>query len=253
MPALCADDLTLPLDDGNVVIRARFIRLNEYGTSVPELAFKLTDQTSSSWRTLKLEFDIGGLCSGEPRQWNLPVTTSLGWLEGHEVVKEYSDTIIPLVGKVDGCSTEIIKARIILAENLKTRIDGIAGERVDLASQLRELAERQRSEESAKAEQERIATEEQAKRAEAQGREQAAEAARRKRLAEEQKRKQAEADAQYAKVKSEGDAKKAEEVKRVRGNCKLIYDRTIDKKLTDLTVREEQQVRACQALGFYTP
>ena len=66
------DDITLPLDDGNIVIRAQFIQ-QRYGNYVPELALKIKNQTSSSWRTLKLQFDIGGLCNGEPRQWTLPV------------------------------------------------------------------------------------------------------------------------------------------------------------------------------------
>ena len=89
---------------------------------------KIKNQTSSSWRTLKLQFDIGGLCNGEPRQWTIPVSTSLGWTEDHQLVKEYTDTVISLVGKVDGCKTEIITASLRLAENSKTRIDGVTGE-----------------------------------------------------------------------------------------------------------------------------
>src|ERR1039457_2936146 len=43
------DDITLRLDDGSILIRAQFIRVN-YGSYVPELAFSLKNQTSSSWR-----------------------------------------------------------------------------------------------------------------------------------------------------------------------------------------------------------
>src|SRR6266851_2284478 len=118
------DEITLPLDDGNIQIRAQFIRPNGYGSDVPELVVKIKNQTSSSWRTLKLQFDIGGLCNGEPRQWTIPVSTSLGWTEDHQLVKEYTDTVISLVGKVDG-KTEIIRASLRLAENSKTRIDGV--------------------------------------------------------------------------------------------------------------------------------
>jgi len=89
---------------------------------------KIKNQTSSSWRTLKLQFDIGGFCNGEPRQWTIPVSTSLGWTEDHQLVKEYTDTVISLVGKVDGCKREIIRASLRLAENSKTRIDGVTGE-----------------------------------------------------------------------------------------------------------------------------
>jgi hypothetical protein len=45
----------------------------------------------------------------------------------------------------------------------------------------------------------------------------------------------------------------AEERRKLRANCTIIYQNTIDKKVKDLTVREEQQVRACQVLGLYPP
>jgi len=70
----------------------------------------------------------------------------------------------------------------------------------------------------------------------------AAEAAHRKRLAAEQKR-----------TEDEERAKAAEERKRVRAVCAAIYQSTADRKISDLTVKEEQQVRACQALGLYPP
>lgn len=46
---------------------------------------------------------------------------------------------------------------------------------------------------------------------------------------------------------------KAEEQAKVRAACQQAYNKTADKKVADLTVREEQQVRACQALGLYPP
>src|ERR1700692_3397890 len=100
------DDITLPLDDGSIRIRAEFLRTNGFGSTVPELAVKIENQTSSPWRTLKLQFEVGGLCSGEPRQWIVLVVTSLGWTEDHPFIKEHTQLVIPLVGKVDGCKTE---------------------------------------------------------------------------------------------------------------------------------------------------
>lgn len=240
------DDITLPLDDGEILIRAQFIRRNRYGADVPELAVKIKNQTSSPWRTLKLQFDIGGLCNGEPRQWTLPVTTSLGWAEDHQLVKEYTDTVIPLVDKVDGCKAEIIKASLVLAENSKTRINGVTGERVDMEKQLQELKAKREAEAAAQAEEER-------KSAEAQAKKDAAEAARQKRLAAEQKKRDAELDARIAKQRAAEAVRAAEERRRVRAACAGIYDNTVDKKVKDLTVGEEQQVRACQALGLYPP
>jgi hypothetical protein len=39
----------------------------------------------------------------------------------------------------------------------------------------------------------------------------------------------------------------------IRAACSAIYKNTSDKKIRDLTVKEEQQVRNCQALGLYPP
>jgi membrane protein involved in colicin uptake len=167
-------------------------------------------------------------------------------MEGRRLTKEYKETIIPLTGKVNGCRTEIIKASLLLAQNMKVRIDGVTGERVDLQQQLREIGQKREAEAAARAEQERIAAEEQAKK-------DTADAARRKRLAAERKKKDAELDVQLAKHRAEEEAKAAEERQKIRAACALIYRNTVDKKITDLTVREEQQVRACQALGLYPP
>ena len=163
-----ADDITLPLDDGSIAIHAQFIRITPYGNFVPELALKIKNQTSSPWRILKLQFDIGGLCNGEPRVWNLSVNTSLGWLDSQQVVKDYVDTSIPLVGTIDECTTEVIKGRLILAESFKTRINGVTGEKVDLAAQLREIEDKRQADAAAKAEEERLAKEAQAREDEAE-------------------------------------------------------------------------------------
>lgn len=251
------EDVSLPLDDGDIFIRAQFIRRNEFGSYVPELALELKNQTSSSWRTLKLQFDIGGLCNGQTRQWTVPIVTSLGRAEGHQLVKEYKDTVISLVGKVDGCKTEIIKARLVLAENSKLRIDGLTGERVDLERQLEELKIHHEAEVASQAEAERKAAEVQA---EAQAKKDAAEAGRRKLIAAEQRKK--DADARLATYKADMAKQKAEEKeeanaaferRKIRVACSTIYRNTADKKLKDLTVKDEQQVRACQALGLYPP
>ncbi len=92
----------------------------------------------------------------------------------------------------------------------------------------------------------RLLNEAEQKAAEEQAKKDAAEAVRRKRLAAEQKKKDAELDARLAK-------EKAEERRRVRAACSGIYENTVDKTVSSLTVGEEQQVRACQALGLYPP
>jgi hypothetical protein len=97
------------------------------------------------------------------------------------------------------------------------------------------------------------AAEEQKKADEIQAKKDADELARRKRDAAEQKKKDAERDARIAKERAAESARAAEERRKARVSCSGIYENTIDKKVGDLTVREEQQVRACQALGLYLP
>ena len=105
----------------------------------------------------------------------------------------YTDPLIPLVGKVDGCNTEIIKVRVLLAESFTTRIEGVTGERVDFEKQLHEIKTKRDAEMAAQAEEERRIAEAQAKKdaieAAEQAKKEAAEAVRRNRLAAEQKKK----------------------------------------------------------------
>ncbi len=47
-------------------------------------------------------------------------------------------------------------------------------------------------------------------------------------------------------------AAEAEQARKVRMACNVVYRDTSNKKIGDLTVKEEQQVRACQVLGLYS-
>ena len=243
------EDFTLPLDDGSILIHAQII-LSKYGSSIPELDLKLKNQTSSSWGTLKLQFDIGALCAGySPHQWTVTVDTGVGKVERHE------GFTLPMLAEATskGCRIEIMKASLVLAESsirpdkglLTTRINGVT-EPVDLDKQLQEIKAKRETEAAAKAEEERKA-------ADAQAKQDAAETARRRRLAAEQKKKDAELNARLVKERAEDEAKATEERRKVRAACTAVYRDTADKKLGDLTVKEEQQVRACQALGLYPP
>jgi len=77
---------------------------------------------------------------------------------------------------------------------------------------------------------------------------QAAAAQRAKQAAEQKKR-----DADLAKLKADEEAKATAEPATLRANCTFIYRNTADKRIGDLTVRESQQVQACQVLGLYPP
>jgi hypothetical protein len=76
---------------------------------------------------------------------------------------------------------------------------------------------------------------------------------RQRRLAVERKKRQAQERALAAKEKAESDRRKADEQRKLRATCSTIYRDTADKKIKDLTVREEQLVRTCQTLGLYPP
>jgi hypothetical protein len=233
------EDINVPLERGSIIIvDPHFITEND-GRFTPDLTFTIVNRTSGPWNTLKLQFDMGGLCSGEPRQWSRTVVMPLGWMQEQPLKRQYRDLIIPLVGKVDGCHTEIIKASLVLAENPKVRFDGVTGERVDLEKQLREIEAKREAEASAKAERDRIAAEEQAKKdAEERARTAKARAAEKARL---------------EKAQAEERATAAEERRKLRTACAEIYRNTANRKVSDLTVKEEQQVRACQGLGLYPP
>jgi hypothetical protein len=243
------EDITLPLDDGNLVLSVWFIQLNEAGNYWPRLAVQIQNNTSSPWKTLKLKLDICGLCNLKARQWTLPVSTGVGV----GAIKEYHDTLLSLVGEVDGCKTEIVKAQLLFAESLNGQSFTFPDVPVDLSSELKEVRAKRDAEAAALAEEDRQASEKERKAAEAQAKKDADATSRRKQLAVEQKRRQAESDALDAKIKAENNAEAAEKQRKVRAACTEIYKNTIDKKVKDLTVREEQQVRACQGLSLYPP
>jgi len=76
-------------------------------------------------------------------------------------------------------------------------------------------------------------------------------------LTPESKKIKAAQDAAKAEQQKRARAEQAEQLRRVRAElrarCAEVYKATIDKKINDLTVREEEQVKACRTLGLYPP
>jgi len=262
-PMCSAADITIPLDDGIILIQNARLTWDGY-VNVPGLSFTLRNRTSSPWDKLRIAFEVDARCNGEQEHWSRTEETFLGWMGDPSVqnvslseagkekvsltVREFSRVMLFPQGKVAGCEPETIRATLLEAQNSKVRIG--AGYRIDL--------EKQRADDAAaRIEAEQIAAKEQAERdrvaAEEQAKKDAASAARQKRLAAERAKQQEEERVRNAKVRAEQDAKAAEEQRRVRTACGTVYQNTADKKIKDLTVREEQQVRACQALGLYPP
>jgi hypothetical protein len=164
---------------------------------------------------LKLQFNVGGLCKKEPNQKSTIMEPT---------VRGIRDTGGFKISDADGCTVGLIKVSLLSA-----KLDGqIIGQEevgeVDFTDRLTAIQSVRD-----------------------------AEATRQRRLAAERKTKQAEDDARHAKVKAEQDARAAEERRQIRVACGALYQKTADKKIGDPTVREEQQVRACQALGLYPP
>jgi hypothetical protein len=241
-----AGDIALPLDDGNIIIRDAQFKI--VGSNISEISYTLVNQTSSDWRTLKLQFEVKTTCAqpdslfgeriDETRQMTVPmyVNNNGEWALTNHATVPYTQSVTRFFSNMNWCKTvEINSVSLIFAENDKIQIDVLTGERTDMEKQRQGLAEAER------------------RAAEAQAKKDAAEAARRRQLAAEQKKKDAELNARIAKSRAEREAAAAEEERKLRANCTLIYQNTIDTKVKDLTVREEQQVRACQVLGLYPP
>lgn len=251
---------------------------------VNQTPFIGSDSAPGLGSMMRIALQADGSCDGKPMQW----ISDSNWLRPHSFkfyynfwktnstiaadttceVKTFSGTLvldadsamadsyklslpfrIDVVGERPNSNALIfhVKDRIpqILA---KQAADKLAADDAQAEQEARSVIEAEKR--AIEAEKQRVAAEEQA----AIDRKKAiAEAARRKRLAEEQKKKDAEINARLAKYRAEKDAADAEDRRILRVNCTVIYQSTIDKKVKELTVREEQQVRACQVLGLYPP
>ena len=112
------DDLSVPFPSGGsiVVQNPQFIThhdRNQFNIESyePILTFDFVDRTSPALETAKIQFDIGGVCNGEVRQWSEVVSLPLVFMAEHGW-KSYTHQIESLEGKVQGCRTEVIKARV---------------------------------------------------------------------------------------------------------------------------------------------
>jgi hypothetical protein len=256
-------DIAFPLEDGSIVVQNPHFLEMVHGMTFAELSFTILNHTGSPWKALKLRFDILGDCEGQPRRWSHSVTV-MGFDVSPDdpffrnltedqrkvfVEKQVHTVVDSAIGSVRGCTTEAIDAVITFAQNAKTGeklespikseppdVIAAKAEQYRIAAEERakkDAEERRRSAERAAAE-----AADQAKKAAAEGADQAkraaAEAEREKRLAAEQKKKDAALKAQ------------------IRAFCAVVYHDTANKKVSDLTVTQEQDVRWCQREGLYS-
>src|SRR5882762_3957085 len=74
--AMNGEDITIPMDDGIIVMRTSGSTYNlssgfKYQVKIP---------ATSKWRIVQLRMDIGGLCGGKPRQWSIPIAIKPKWI-----------------------------------------------------------------------------------------------------------------------------------------------------------------------------
>lgn len=224
------NEFTIPVDDGSGIAQGIVVTLKAVARSKVEF----DTYCSKAWcvayeirrfgrldilerpLALKLQFDQGGLCKGAPNQWS-------------ESAEEVISSVGPARGgfhleDADGCTIDVLDAALVSAKVGTKVLVEQDPPAPDFTDRLKAIQNKR-----------------------------AAEAARLRKAAEERKHSATKEAARVAQLKAEEDAKVAEERRKVRVACAAIYQATIDKKVKDLTVREEQQVRSCQVLNLYPP
>ena len=225
-------DIAIPMGDHGALVltHPRFIE----GPSgvYPTLTFDVVDHTTAPWNSITIHFDIGATCNDgkEIRQWSVSAdveseTSKIGpWKPRGSY--PYGTDFGFLEDRVRGCRAELIKAQPCPGGSMKAVLPttpeswwtcSLGNNRPDLTEEIRSAQLRRAN--TAKG------------------------------LAEKRKREQAEEDARVQKVRADEEAKTAAQ----RAACSSVYRNTANKKLGDLTVKELQQVQACQTLGMYPP
>ena len=201
----------------------KFIRIDQFNIARPEFSFTLKAEDEKPWEPFTLRFDIGGLCGGrELRTWSDTLTAT-------PEKTAYAHTFAELAQgfQLQGCRAEVLKV---------SRPD------MDPAPSITEA--------DIKAE---IAKEEAAHIADLE-----AETEAQDRLDQENERQRKLRDAQTTKelakqrtAEATERAKLADQARRSALACHALYLITADKKISDLTVREDGLVKTCRDVGMY--
>jgi uncharacterized membrane protein YqiK len=211
--------------------------VDQFNIYQPVLSFGLVNKSVTAWTTLNIYFDIGVFCGDDVRLLSDSV-------EVNPNTKSYVHTIQSTVPGfyLQGCYTELITARI---GKSSTNTPALTTEEVVAHRAQREAAVRAAAEEQKRLRAEYI---EKLEAADAKAEAEAKAAAKAKQAA-------AQARAKAAAQKLAGEAKPAADAENARQQaaalqslCSALYSKTADKKISDLTVKEEGQVRACQRI-----
>jgi hypothetical protein len=225
------NEFTIPLDDGSGIAQGIVVALK----LVPKSTFAFGElNCTTAWcvgyeirrfgrldilerpLSLKLQFDQGGLCKGVPGQWSEFAEEVISGMRTKRGGFHLEDA--------DGCTIEILDGALVSAKIGTKVLVQQEPSAPDFTDRLKAIQNKRVAEE-----------------------------ARLRKAAEERKQKAVKDATRAAQLKAEEDAKAAEERRKMRVACMTVYQATIDKKVKDLTVREEQQVRACQVLNLYPP
>jgi hypothetical protein len=101
------DDITIPLSSGGSleIVDAQFIQVDQFNIYHPDFSFRLPSDDATHWTNVQVQFDIGGFCKGEVRQWSFLVDLTAS-------KKLYHITVESLTNKLQFCRAEIIDAQI---------------------------------------------------------------------------------------------------------------------------------------------
>ncbi len=250
-------EISLQTPDGDVVISG--VRFPEPPpvadlSWLPVISYRITNRTSRPIRSLGVVFEMSGFCLDKPTVWIIGTTADVGWDAAAAIWRNVSETVEPLRGRVTNCRATLISARLA-NDNDALPLASMKEAPPDVAASLQELLQK---------EQARYAKEAQEQRAAAIAKQQEADRIESERLAATARKMAAQAvkDRAAAAARATAIAKeRADEEQRQKTQaeiraaeqkfCTDLYRATANKRIVDLTVKEEQQVRACQAAGLY--
>lgn len=199
----------------------RFGRIAGYNSAVfvPEVQFAIENRTPVEWSELELRMVVGALCGNSPRQVTATVTA-------HALASDPEGTyfrreVEPLSGKLNGCSVELLDVGLLRGRSVDGReVDGHLAE-VDFSPHLEDVL---------------VAKEKRAKLIE-----------------EDRLRRAKESEARRTDSHLKRAAEDRERVLKLRKHCSAIFRRTYQKRISDLTVKESEEIAACRVLDLYPP
>jgi len=229
---LNGSDISIAMAGGGEITLedVRFIRTDQLNLNYPELTFKMVNNAKGPWKSQAISFDMWGVCKDGVRHWSdqltvessrpvfvlpgaLPVKTAIS--SDQPFSRQYTHVVESLAAgyQLQGCATAIIQAR----QTSDAPLANPAPEEILTAQQ-------------------QVKARDEAIRLEAL-----------KEADKEERERKAEKEREQRKIEEEANKRLAREIM----FCHALYRSTSSKKVSDLTVKEEEEVRACQFADLY--